>query len=37
MMRKKSMNCWKVFRADRLTVLRPASVMALTVKNSASV
>ena len=37
MMRKKSMICWTVFKVDRLTVFRPANVMALTTKKSESV
>lgn len=37
MISKKSMTCWKVFKSDRLTVLRPASVMALTQRNRESV
>lgn len=36
MIRKKSMICWNVFIVDKLTVFRPASVMALTVKNNES-
>jgi hypothetical protein len=35
-MRKNSRTCWNVFSVDRLTVFRPARVMALTVKNSES-
>ena len=35
-MRRKSMTCWKVFSVDRLIVFRPAKVMALTVRNKAS-
>ena len=31
------MNCWKVFICDRLTVFRPAKVMALTVRKRESV
>lgn len=34
--RNNSRICWKVFSVDRLTVFRPARVIALTVKNNAS-
>lgn len=37
MMRKKSMNCCHVFKVDRLTVFKPASVIALAVRKKLSV
>ena len=30
-------NCWKVFSVERLTVFKPASVMADTARNKASI
>ena len=37
MIRTKRRICWKVLSVDRLMVFRPASVMALTVRNNESV
>jgi hypothetical protein len=37
MIRTNSIICWKVLSCDRLTVLSPARVIALTVRNRESV
>jgi len=37
MIKTNRMNCWNVFKADRLTVLSPAKVIALTHRNRLSV
>ena len=34
--RVKRIDCWKVFKSERLTVLSPARVMALTTRKSES-
>jgi hypothetical protein len=35
--RRKSITCWNVLSVERLTVFRPANVMALTTRKRASV